>query len=163
MNIAATIYHFRHRRCAAAIISSRNILLVCTVTFLCFAAACSIPNLEPAECIASRETVKKFYSFHFGNDMKLSPENIKLREKFLTPDLYASLSAMPPSDTDPFTGTAEFPKAFSIGGCKGLPDDSAVFTVNLFWRDDTRSEQRELKVETKKVGDNWLINKVYGN
>jgi len=30
----------------------------------------------------------------------------------------------------------------------------------LFWRDDTRNEQREIRVETIKQNDQWLINKI---
>jgi hypothetical protein len=39
-------------------------------------------------------------------------------------------------------------------------ENKVVFQVVLFWKDDTRSEQREIKVETVKRNDKWLIDKV---
>src|SRR6185369_10674358 len=46
-------------------------------TFAFWLTACSVPNLEQPECTDSRLTVKEFYSYHFGNDMKFSQENLK--------------------------------------------------------------------------------------
>ena len=55
-------------------------------------SGCSVPNLEKAECTQSRDAVKRFYSFHFGNDMRPSPENLKVREQFLTSELIKTLA-----------------------------------------------------------------------
>ncbi len=125
-----------------------------------FAAACSMPTLQPQECTDARVTVKQFYSFHFGNEMRPSPENLKLREKFLTPELARELEAAPPTETDYFTATDHYPKAFKDAGCTLESPDRAIFRVNLFWREDERNVQKELDVETVKRGDQWLINKV---
>ncbi len=122
--------------------------------------ACSIPNLEDPQCTAARTSVREFYSFHFGNDMKMSPENLKLREKFLSPELYRTLSAKPAGDTDYFTETADLPKTFRVGTCKAESPDKAIFQVVLFWKTETRSEQRSVNVEAVKENDSWLINKV---
>jgi hypothetical protein len=122
---------------------------------------CGVPNLEPPACTESRTTVREFYSFHFGNDMKFSPENLKLREKFLTPELLKRLE-LSQENTDPFTtGTSDFPKAFRVGECKQISPTETKFQVLLFWRDDTRSEQREIKVEAIKQNEKWLVNKVF--
>ena len=66
----------------------RSKFLVFIIFFLqvIFTLSCSLPNLEKPECIESREIVKQFYSFHFGNDMKPNFENLKQRDKFLSPD-----------------------------------------------------------------------------
>ncbi len=121
---------------------------------------CSIPNLEPPACIESRTAVREFYSFHFGNDMKFSTENLKLREKFLTLELSKQMQSAQ-ENTDPFTtGTSDFPKAFRVGECKEFSPGQTEFQVLLFWRDDTRSEQREVKVEAVKQNEKWMIDKI---
>jgi len=125
-----------------------------------FAIACSIPNLEKPECTAARQTVKEFYSYHFGNDMKPSKENLEQRAKFLTADLKQTLAAQPEEKIDYFTETDDYPKAFRVGGCNVSSDNKTVFQVLFFWKDDNRSEQREAAVETVKQNNQWLINKV---
>ena len=124
-------------------------------------SACSIPNLEKPECTAARQSVKEFYSYHFGNDMKFSPENLALLEKFLTPEFAASLKNKPAADIDVFTtGTNDLPKAFRVGGCEVTAADSTRIEVLLFWKDETRSEQRKIYVDAVKRGDEWLVDKV---
>lgn len=122
--------------------------------------SCSIPNLEAPECTESRGTVKEFYSFHFAHDMKLSPENLKLREKYLTPELIASF-ANTQTENDVFTtNSTDYPKAFRTAGCEVISPEKTVFEIVLFWRTDDRSEQKEIKVETVRQNGKWLINKV---
>jgi len=125
-----------------------------------FSISCSIPNLEKPECTEARQTVREFYSFHFGNDMKLSKENLQKRERFLTDGLKQNLAAQAESPKDYFTTTDDYPKAFRIGDCKVAGENKVVFQVVLFWKDDSRSEQREIRVETVKRNDKWLIDKV---
>lgn len=136
--------------------SLRLILLLALV-----AAGCSIPNLEPPACAGSRTAVREFYSFHFGNDMKFSPENLKQREKYLTPDFSQKIGSLQ-EGVDPFTtGTNDLPKAFRVGECKEVSPEETEFQVLLFWRDDTRSEQREIRVAAKRQNGKWLIDKVF--
>ena len=93
--------------------------------------------------------------------MKFTPENLKAREKYLTPDL-AVLLQKSAADSDPFTLMPgdDLPKAFRVGGCKALAPGKTEVQVLLFWKDDVRSEQREIKVETVKRNDKWLIDKI---
>lgn len=92
--------------------------------------------------------------------MKLSADNLKLRERFLTPD-FASRLGKEKEGVDPFTtGTEELPKAFRDGECTEISSDRADFNMLLFWKNDDRSEQRPIKIEVAKVGDKWLIDKV---
>ena len=122
--------------------------------------SCSVPNLEDPECAQSRVAVKQFYSFHFGNDMRPSPENLKQREKFLTGDLIKTLSASNETAVDYFTATSDYPKAFRIGTCTIAAAGKADLQIVLFWRDDNRSEQKEVIVQTVRQNDTWLIDKV---
>jgi hypothetical protein len=139
-----------------------KLFLLFTFCFLLFTfASCSIPNLEKPECAAARQKVKEFYSFHFDDQMKPSKENLQKREKFLTDALNRALAA-PETETatDYFTQTNDYPKAFRIGECAAANETRTVFQVVLFWKDDARSEQREVKVETVKQNGKWLINSV---
>ncbi|MBS1794764.1 MAG: hypothetical protein JSS81_12970 [Acidobacteria bacterium] len=125
-----------------------------------FSSACSVPNLEAPECTDSRLAAKELYSYHFGNEMRFSPENLKRREKFITPELFRSLQNAPP-DADPFTTKdTDFPKAFRIGGCQVLDPAKTDVEVLLFWKTDTRTEQRTIHVEVVKEGEKWLVNKI---
>lgn len=125
-----------------------------------FVSSCSVPNLEEPACAEARVEVKQFYSFHFGNDMKPSPENLKQRGKYLTGELIKTLSASNERKIDYFTATDDYPKAFRIGECKVISPTQTEFQVLLFWRDDVRNEQREVKARVLKETGKWLIDKV---
>lgn len=143
--------------------SSKLRFLVLGLTFylLLFTFSCSIPNLEKPECTQARNQVKKLYSFHLGNDMKPSPENLKLREEYLTDELKQELEKQSETKKDYFTQTDDYPKAFRVGECAVVePDKKVNLQVVLFWRDQTRSEQKEVDIEAVKQNENWLVNKV---
>jgi hypothetical protein len=92
--------------------------------------------------------------------MKPSAENLKLREKFLSKELFKTLSASNETPKDYFTATEDYPKAFRVGECKTIAPDRTVFGVLLFWKDDERSDQRKVEVEAVKENGNWSIDKV---
>ncbi len=122
--------------------------------------ACSIPNLEPPECIQARDIVREFYSFHFGNDKEFSAEALEKRRVFLTPSFFRNLVGTQ-SGVDPFTLTDDPPKAFRVGECRVEEADRRVtFDVLLFWKTDTRTEQRPITVEAENTGGKWLIDSV---
>jgi hypothetical protein len=73
----------------------------------------------------------------------------------------AFLSKSPLQKTDYFTLTDDFPKAFRIGGCEVTESNKTVFQAVFFWKDDVRTEQREIKVELIKENGKWLINKTF--
>lgn len=123
-------------------------------------SACSLPSLETPACTESRNMLREFYSYHFGNDMKFSEDSLKIREKYLSPEFRAKIASTA-AGTDPFTsGSDDLPKAFRIGECTEISPEKTVSTVLLFWKDDTRTEQREIKVEAIDVNDSWLVNNV---
>ena len=120
-------------------------------------AGCSIPNFEPAPCVDSRNTLREFYSFHFGNNMTFTQEDLKARERFLTPE-FAEKMRGSREGTDPFTtGTDDIPKAFRAGECREISPERTAIEVVLFWKDDHRSEERKIDVEMSKRGDAWLV------
>lgn len=137
-----------------------GLVRLCVILSAVLSAACSIPNLEPAACAGARPFVREFYSFHFGNEMAFSSENLKLRERFLSPDLFRKV-VNSPWGLDPFTtGTDNFPRAFRVGGCTELARDRPEFQVLLFWRDETSTEQKTISVEAVKSDDKWLIDRI---
>ena len=124
--------------------------------------ACSVPNLETPECTEARQAVKEFYSYHFGNDMHFTPENLAAREKFLTPEFAASLKSKQTGGDVFTTGTDDFPKAFRVGGCEVDPQGATSVEILLFWKTDVRSEQRAIHVHAVKRGDYWLVDNISG-
>jgi hypothetical protein len=122
--------------------------------------ACSVPNLEDPDCTQARDGVHEFYSFHFGNDMTFSNENLEKRNEYLTPRFFQELRDHPPP-VDPFTRTEDTPKAFRVGDCRVAEPGSRVrFDVLLFWKTDVRTEQRPIGVESAKVDGRWLVDRV---
>lgn len=142
-------------------LSGRKMAIVsafCTAAF--FMVSCSIPNLDTPECIEARPFIREFYSFHFGNEMTTTLKNIEARKRFLTPKLFETLTAAP-TDADYFTtGTTEIPRAFKPGKCETGPNGSAIFEVLLFWKDESGSDQKMIRVETVKQQDKWLVEQV---
>ncbi len=139
----------------------RRIPLFCLLlTAYCLLLNCSQPILESPECIASRDSVKRFYSYHFGNDMKPSAENLEKREKYLSKELKDKLAQQKEPAKDYFTDTDDYPKAFRAGKCETLDKNKTKFEILLFWRTDEKNIQREIDVEAIKENDRWLIYKV---
>ncbi len=134
--------------------------LFCLLLTAYFLLACGVVNLQGPECAEARTRVREFYSFHFGNDMKFSPDNLRLREEFLTP---AFVDRLRQSDSafDPFTLTEDHPKAFRVGECRLVdPGKRVSFNVLLFWKTDTESIQRSINVDVLRESGQWLIETV---
>ena len=138
-----------------------NFLLVFCILHSAFCiAGCSLPNLEKPQCTAARDTVKQFYSWYIATDADVRAAHPEIFSKYISPLFSDSLD---PKDweTDHFILTNNWPKSFRVGTCTSESNDKAILQVVLLWRDDTKSEQKEVKVETVKTGDKWLINKVF--
>ena len=116
--------------------------------------------LEPQECTESRNVVREFYSYHFGNDRKLNAESLAAQAKFLSPTLQQSLQGRE-TDSDVFTtNSRDMPKSFRTGKCTVVEPNRTSFQVLLLWKDDTRQEQREINVEAVKSDGKWLVDKI---
>lgn len=142
-------------------VSWRKVVFYCLSLAAYCLLSCSMPNLEKPECAAARQTVKELYSYHFGGDMKFTRENLGGREKFLSRELIENLAKKDESAVDYFTATDDYPKAFRVGECKVVePEKRVNLGVVLFWKTDTRSEQKEVRVEVLKENDKWSVDKV---
>ncbi|HTK39080.1 MAG TPA: hypothetical protein VL325_11355 [Pyrinomonadaceae bacterium] len=130
------------------------------VVVIGLSGSCKIPNLESQQCGDAREAVRKFYSFHYSNDIAPTAENLEARKKYLTADLFRTLSEkLPPKDY--FTDSDTAPKAFRVAACREVNADTTNLGVHLFWKpNDGTNIQKEVEVETVRQGDDWLINKV---
>ena len=151
----------------SVISSVRTVFIGCLLLVTGGLPGCSIPNLEETDCREARGPVREFYSFHFGNDMHLTEENIRLREKYFTHRLSGELlydaAADSEKTTEYFTAapTNDLPKAFRVGECKVVePGDRVQFDVLMFWKDDVRTEQKHVFTSLKKENGTWLIDSV---
>lgn len=124
------------------------------------AAGCGVPNLETTECTEARDAARRFYSFHFGNDMIPLAENLKQRRRFLTPEYFDRLTAANAGDIDPFTMSAEPPRTFKIGVCRQTDPAAIDMQIQLYWRDDKATVQREVTATLARSNGEWLISKV---
>lgn len=140
----------------------KQIAFCCLLSAVFWLPSCSIPNLETADCTDARNAVREFYSFHYSNDMRFNQENLKQRKKFLTPELFQTLSQQPDSATDYFTASEEPPKAFRVGGCEVVePNRKTSLGVVFFWKNSNdESRQKEVEVEAVKENGEWLVNNV---
>jgi hypothetical protein len=120
-------------------------------------SSCSIPNLEKPECTQARDSVKQFYSWYLGTNAEERSKHPEIYKKFISP----TFSFDPKKwETDSYLLTNDFPKTFRVGACKVNDSEHVGLQVLLLWRDDTKSEQKEVHVESVKISDKWLISKV---
>ena len=138
-----------------------NFLLVFCILQSAFCIiGCSIPNLESPECVEARDSARQFYSFHFGNDMRPGTDNFKARERYLTPRYFASLATYPEKGADPFTLTTEYPRTFKLAECKAASPTDIDLKIQIYWRDDTKTEQQEVQANFVKQDGKWLLDGV---
>jgi hypothetical protein len=152
-----------------------NVLLLACLALM----SCSIPQVEDGKCTVSRETVRSFYSEHFADGDKISftKESVTKKEKFLTPEFYQTAQKQfavlekfktdhPEAkqidedlfiDGDPFTNSMNYPTGFKVGECEISGENNVSHNVRLFWKNDNKPFERDMKVEMEKRGDKWLI------
>ena len=92
--------------------------------------------------------------------MTFSLESLEKKKEYLTPEFYQRLKTEP-QRFDPFSRTDDLPKAFRVGECSVMESGKRVtFDVLLFWKSDTRTEERSIAVEAAKLADGWVINNI---
>ncbi len=136
------------------------VFALCIVHCALFITSCSIPNLEPLECVEARDSARQFYSFHFGNEMRPSADNFKARERYLTPRYFASLASYPENGADPFTLTTDYPRTFKLAECKAASPTDIDLKIQIYWRDDLKTEQQEVQANFVKQDGKWLLDGV---
>jgi hypothetical protein len=134
---------------------------VIRAALLAFAVAslfsCSIPNLDQPECTESRDSVREFYSWYLASDAEKREKERDVFKKYVEMEKFTGGDGT----GDRFFLTNDSPKAFRVGECKVVePGKRTTFEVLLFWKDDVRSEQQSIHVETEHRVDKWLITNV---
>lgn len=143
------------------IFNGRKVFIFCLLSSVfCLLTNCSIPNLESSECQEARDPLKRFYSYHFGGEMQPSEKYYQDRKEYLSPGFGTFVSKQIMNKRDFFTLEEDYPKAFRVGVCETVEPDKVRFGVLLFWKDETRSEQKKVNVEMIKENEKWLIDKV---
>lgn len=92
--------------------------------------------------------------------MRPSTEYLKVRERFLTPELFSRWPEYGQTNTDYFTMSDDFPKTFRIAECRSITADRVDLIVQLFWRDDDKNVQRHVIAGMVNQRDRWLIDSV---
>ena len=152
-----TIRHRDHREKGGKPKLSLLFFAAISVVTSFFAFGCSIPSLEKPECTQARDTVKQFYSWYLGTDVDVRSRQPEIYEKYISPSFVYDPKKR---ETDPYFLTNDFPKTFKIGKCEAPESNKATLQVQLYWRDDAKTVQKDLHVEAIKTGDVWLINKI---
>jgi hypothetical protein len=117
--------------------------------------------------ISPESVVTKFYKYHFSHDMAFTPDSLKRRSAWLTPELleacrvYFAVPENPDEppyiEGDPFTGSQEYPNRYSVG--KGvISETSARVPVIFTWKEDGHSTKGEVVLNNLK--GKWLIDDV---
>ena len=125
---------------------------------------------------AALRAVRSFYTYHLARNKDFTVRNVRLRKRWLTPELYnlllgelkreAERSKADPDEApyfegDPLTASQEYPDSFRVGKAE-VSGDRAKVTVTLLWSDLTSRgrDKRDIVVEVSKRGAAWLINDI---
>ena len=124
---------------------------IISLAALCLAllsASCSIPNLEPQECVEARDTVTKFYSFHFGNEMKPTRyEDLSLAAWLVAGVAALGLGAMASAALAIAAAVAEIDEIFGPRDFIGRAGGGRLRHLNgLTLRDPALADMRVLRV-----------------
>lgn len=128
---------------------------------------------------AALRAVRSFYRYHLARSKDFTERNIRLRKRWLTPELYnlllgelkreAERSKAEPDEApyfegDPLTASQEYPDSFRTGKAE-VSGNRATVTVTLVWSDQTSrgSDKRDIVVELSRRGAGWLINDIIDN
>jgi hypothetical protein len=118
--------------------------------------ACSIPKLESPQCSEAGDQVKEFYSWYLGTDAEMRGRQRDVYERFISPKFQTDVAA----GTDPFFRSTTPPTTFKIGKCESISDSQGKIQVQLYWRFENKTDQKEVYADVVKSGDRWLIEKV---
>jgi hypothetical protein len=100
--------------------------------------------------------VKDFYSWYLGTDAKTRAQQETTYDRFIASDFQTSVS----DDLDPFFLSPTTPTTFKIGKCDVDSETRVSIQVQLYWRYESKTDQKEVYAEVFRTGDKWLIYKV---
>ena len=155
------------------------IVIASLALFGAHASAARTPaRREPAQAQRdpAQAAVRSFYQFHLAHNKDFTVRNIRLRKRWLTPELFALLlgelkreseeskahpDEAPYFEGDPFTDSQEYPDSFRIGKAEANGELAKV-AVTLHWsaRTSRGVDKRDIIVEATRAGGAWLISDV---
>ena len=121
----------------------------------CF-VGCSVPKLESSQCSEAGDQVKEFYSWYLGTDAEMRGRQGDIYDRFISPKFQTDAA----EGTDPFFRSTTLPTTFKIGKCESMNDTQGKIQVQLYWRFENKTDQKEVYADVVKSGDRWLIEKV---
>lgn len=130
-------------------------LILAILQLSLFAAACSIPNLETAQCSEARDVVKEFYSWYLGTDPTQLEQQPEVLDRFISPKFAQSVGGI-----DPFFLSDTPPTTFKVGRCETVDEDHLRLQVQLYWRYERQIEQKEVFADVVRSDNKWFIEKV---
>ena len=156
----------------------RSLLTGIAVIFSCV-AQWPVGALAAGPQEAALRSVRSFYTYHLARNKDFTVRNVRLRRRWLTPELYnlllgelkreAERSKTHPDEApyfegDPLTNSQEYPDSFRMGKTE-VSGDRGMVTVTLLWsaRTSRGRDQRDIVVEVSKRGGGWLINDIIDN
>ena len=136
--------------------SVRQAVAAVYVFILFSLAGCSIPNLEGQQCTEARDAVHDFYFWYLGTEPAMRDKQRDVYDRFIAPQF----STVSKTNVDPFFLSDTTPTTLKIGKCEMKDDSHVTMQVQLYWRQDGKTDQKEVYADVAKSGDKWLIDKV---
>jgi len=91
-----------------------------------------------------------------GTDSDVRQKQSDVYKRFIASDFQSAAS----SDEDAFYLAGTTPTTFKIGKCEMRDDTHVVVQVQLYWRQEGKTDQKEVYADVVKRDDKWLISKV---
>jgi len=121
-----------------------------------FSCGLSIPNLEDRECSSARDATREFYSWYLGTDSESRSKQKEVYDRFVSPGFSSTASGA----ADPFFLADTTPTTFKVGKCEQRDESHIAMQVQMYWRQDAKTDQKEVYADLTKTGGKWLIDKV---
>ena len=134
----------------------RQAIAAVCVFILFSLSGCSIPNLEGQQCTEARDAVHDFYFWYLGTEPAMRDKQRDVYDRFIAPEF----STVPKTNVDPFFLSDTTPTTLKIGKCEMKDDSHVKMQVQLYWRQDGKTDQKEVYADLAKTGNKWLIDKV---
>jgi hypothetical protein len=139
-------------------LATRNWRLAAITMIALFSVACglSIPNLEDQQCSTARDSAREFYSWYLGTDSESRAKQKEFYDRYVSPGFTSTASG----DVDPFFLSDTTPKTLKVGKCEERDDSHVAMQVQLYWKQEGHTDQKEVYADMSMTGGKWLIDKV---
>lgn len=134
----------------------RQVIITGLVLSIVGLGGCSIPNLEGEQCTQARDAVREFYFWYLGTDASVREKQRDFYDRYIAP----SFRSVAGQDLDPFFLSGTAPTTLKIGKCEMKDDSHVTMQVQLYWRQEGKTEQKEVYADVIKVAGKWLIDRV---